>query len=156
MAILFARLNAPYDLEQLGMSPDGRNIKMCFFEITFDTVAVGAIAGQTYDPTNHLTTHVVKGLSPAKPTPTNLWGVTKIHRMVFFNGSSDVEVTGVATNSNTGECKAEYVESGGYFKLSVVGCGITGSNGVTTTEEEVTNAANNLSSLRFNGYLLGS
>ena len=155
MSMVFSKLNAPYDLIELGKSDKGAGLKMCFFVLTFNATSVSGITGTTYDPTNHYTT-LIPLARVAESDVYSLWGINKVWRMVFFNGSSDANVTGAAANSNTGECKAEYVESGNYIRLKVVGTGTTATDGYTVSEAEITNAAGALSALRFTGYLIGS
>lgn len=154
MSMIFAKLNAPYDSIPLGMSDKGAGLQMCFFVLTFDNTSVGGVAGQTYDPTNHYTTNIPLARL-ALSDVYSLWGINKVWRMVFFNGSSDANITAGA-NKNTGECKAEYVESGNYIKLKVIGTGTDATKGYTVDEAEVTGAAGNMSALRFTGYLIGS
>lgn len=155
MAMVWSKLNSPYDAIDLGIAPDGRRLKMCFFVLTFDATSVSGVTGTTYDSTNHYTTTIPLS-DVAGSNLYHLWGIRDVSRMVFSNGSSDAQITGAAANSNTGECKAEFVQSGRYIRLKVVGTGVDATNGYTVTEAEVTTAAGNMSSLRFSGYLIGS
>lgn len=160
MAMVFAKLNSPYDMIDLGMSDKGAGLKLCFFVLTFNNTSVSGVAGQTYDPTNHYTTNIPlsKAANTSSDQVANIygqWGLNKVWRMVFFNGSSDANVTAGALK-NTGECKAEYVESGNYLKLKVIGTGTDATKGYTVDEAEITGAAGNMSALRFTGYLIGS
>ncbi|MBM3274115.1 MAG: hypothetical protein FJZ00_03110 [Candidatus Sericytochromatia bacterium] len=157
MSMLFAKWNAPYDMIQLGQSPEGASLKMCFFVITFDSTSVGGVSGTTYDPTNHYTTNIPLARSAGKDV-YSLWGINKVHRMVFNNGASDATIKGTTANTGTGEFKAEYVESGNYLRFKVIGTGTDTTNGYTVTEEEVDSSAGNLnaSGLRLTGYLIGS
>lgn len=123
---IVARLNAPYDVVGLG---DGRIMAFCF--LGFDTNAVGAIAGTTYDPTDHLTTSFQR--MTAGKTIFDVFGMKHVEQVEFHNGSSDQQLKSAAATSTTGECKCEFVESGQYIKLKVVGGG--GADPLTMQDE---------------------
>lgn len=156
MAIVLSKLNSPFDSLVLGQSPDGRRLVMCFFVMTFNTTAVGGIGGTTYDPSGHVTTNLQRAAVSGSDL-FSLWGIRKVHRIVFSNGSSDAQVVAPsAATTNTGEVKAEYVESGNYIKLKTIGCGSDATLSYTVNEEEIDGTAANMSALRFTGFLIGS
>lgn len=155
MSLLFAKLNSPWDSIELGRSMDGHRLKMCFFMITFNSTSVQGVTGTTYDPTNHYTTHLKLAESAGKDL-YSLWGLQQVHLMMFSNGSSDANITTAAANTNTGECKAEFVPSGNYIKLKVIGTGTDATKGYTVDEAEIDTTAGSLSALRLVGFLIGS
>lgn len=154
MAMVWAKLNSPWD--SFPVTDDkGNSYKKCFFILTFNSTSVNGIAGQTYDPTNHYTTSIPLS-NVAGSSLFDLWGIRKVHQIRFSNGSSDGDIKGSATDSNTGECKGEFVEGADYIKLKIVGNGSNGTDTVPQDEAEIDNTTGNLSALRFTGWLLGS
>ncbi len=125
--------------------------------LTFDTTSVGGIAGTTYDPTNHKTTHLRLGPVNGKNI-FDLWGATNVHQMYFSNGSSDLSLKGAAADSNTGEVKGVFVPGAGneYIKVILVGNGSNGADTVAQDEAEIDTTAASLSALRFTGYAIVS
>ena len=154
MAMVWAKWNSPWDV-MLVTDDKGNSYKKCFFILTFNTTSVSGIAGQTYDPTNHYTTSIPLS-NVAGSSLFDLWGIRKVHQIRFSNGSSDTNIQGAATDSNTGECKGEFVEGADYIKLKVVGNGSNATNTVPQDEAEVDSTSDNMSALRFTGWLLGS
>jgi hypothetical protein len=123
-----------------------------FVEITWDAVAVGAVAGQTYDLVNHLTT-----LLPLVNSPTlyENFGIRTVEQWICMDGSSGANVSNVSA-LKTGKCMLEYDESILAFRLFVVGNQGAADNLVPAQylEADGTIAAI-LAPLRFSGLLLG-
>ena len=155
MAMVFAKWNAPWD-SMLVTDDKGNSYKKVFFILTFNSTSVGGISGTTYDPTNHYTTSIPLGATVVGSTIFDLWGARKVHQIRFSNGSSDANIQNATANSNTGECKGEFVEGADYVKLKVVGNGGDGTTTYPQDEAEIDTTAGNLSALRFTGWMLVS
>lgn len=161
----WAKWNAPWDTIPLGAGFNvpgagyfggGGSIKACFFVLTFDSTAVNAITGTTYDPTNHYTTTIPLS-NVAGKTLLDLWGIKTVHQIIWNNGSSDVQVqTAGGATFRTGEVKGRLVENGQYIELKIIGCGGTADPLTSQDEAEIDTTAGAMSALSFTGILFGS
>lgn len=130
----------------------GRAVIGCFIEVTWDSVAVGGILGQTYDATNHITT-LLQFVNP--PTLYDNFGIRYAEQWICFDGSSGANVSNVGA-IKTGKCALELDESIQAFRLFVVGNSGAVDNLVPAAYLEADNTiAGILAPLRFSGLLLG-
>ncbi len=156
MAMVFEKWNAPYDKIDL---PNGR--KMCFFVLTFDTTAVGGVAGQDYNPPTYETTKLTSAQIVSGKTLRDLWDIRIVDEMIFSgHGSSDAGIEFSAGNP-TGEVRPVfyYSISGTLYQMifmSAVGVSAAAGTATARNEGDATVVADNLSAVRFTGFLIGS
>lgn len=137
MAMNITPLNQPYDTILFG---DGRIGAFAF--ITFDTTAVGAVAGTTYDPTNHLTTSFLPGSMAAGQTPFDYWGIRRVDQIEFSGESSDQQAS--VGGAAVGRVLPYFLKS--QQAIYLFGVGGTGADPITlinATELDTTAAALN-------------
>jgi len=159
MAMKFNRWNAPFDKISpfgVGMNAQSSNRPMiaAFCELTWDATAVGPIAGQTYDATNHVTTLVQFALDGF--TPFQNWGMRYVHDFYCPDGSSGANVSNVSA-LKPGKCAIKFNEAGSFFQIFIVG-NTGAADNLTPAQylEADATIAGILAPLRFSGLLIGS
>lgn len=142
-----------------GWDVTGYNIKLgeytgIFVMLTFDSTSVSGVNGLQYDATNHVTTAPLLSSVPGSNI-FDLFPMRQVKQFICLDGSSSVAAS-IAGPLKTGTMKIEWVESGGYFKMTSYGCtGTADPLAKADPGELISGVASTFTGAQFRGLLIG-
>jgi hypothetical protein len=130
--------------------------RAAWLTLTFNNTSVGGIAGQTYDPANHLTTNP----QLSNVAGSNLFDVCGIKQVltIFCPQPSSAALGNSAAGAFTGTVRLTWSDSVGAFFLTCPGAGNAGgaTDPLTAADEaQLANTAGAMAQLTFRLLVIG-